>query len=240
MNLFPKNVNFLSTERYIEGGKSAEKFENFNLALHVNDKKESVLENRSILKNYYELPSDPVWINQTHSSICIDAFLTQRIVEADASFTLTPGIVCAVLTADCLPVFVSKKDGSMVGIAHAGWKGLVSGVIESLIDSFNANGDDLVVHLGPAISMSYFEVGEEIKALYLSKNYNFNRSFSFNNNKHYLDLYDAARVILEGLNIISISGGDRCTFRESKHFFSYRRDGVVSGRMAHLIWMEGN
>jgi polyphenol oxidase len=240
MNLFPKNVNFLSTERYIEGGKSAEKFENFNLALHVNDKKESVLENRSILKNYYELPSDPVWINQTHSSICIDAFLTQRIVEADASFTLTPGVVCAVLTADCLPVFVSKKDGSMVGIAHAGWKGLVSGVIESLIDSFNANGDDLVVHLGPAISMSYFEVGEEIKALYLSKNYNFNRSFSFNNNKHYLDLYDAAKVILEGLNIISISGGDRCTFRESKHFFSYRRDGVVSGRMAHLIWMEGN
>ena len=240
MNLFPKNVNFLSTERYIEGGKSAEKFENFNLALHVNDKKESVLENRSILKNYYELPSDPVWINQTHSSICIDAFLTQRIVEADASFTFNPGIVCAVLTADCLPVFVSKKDGSMVGVAHAGWKGLVSGVIESLIDSFNANGDDLVVHLGPAISMSYFEVGEEIKALYLSKNYNFNRSFSFNNNKHYLDLYDAAKVILEGLNIISISGGDRCTFRESKHFFSYRRDGVVSGRMAHLIWMEGN
>jgi copper oxidase (laccase) domain-containing protein len=95
-----------------------------------------------------------------------------------------------------------------------------------------------VVHLGPAISSNFFEVGEEIKALYLSKNKNFERSFSFNNNKLYLDLYEAAKIVLEGFNLTSISGGDRCTFGESKHFFSYRRDGVNSGRMAHLIWME--
>ena len=238
MNLFPNNVNLLSTGRYIEGGKSSANFENFNLALHVNDKKESVLENRSILRDYYELPTDPVWINQTHSSICVDASLNERVVEADASFTLNPGIVCAILTADCLPVFISKKDGSMVGVAHAGWKGLISGVIESLIRSFDSNGDDLVVHLGPAISMNSFEVGEEIKDLYLSKNKNFARSFSFYSNKYYLDLYDAARVILESFNIAFISGGDRCTFKESDEFFSYRRDGINSGRMAHLIWMK--
>ena len=238
MNLFPKNVNFLSTERYVDGGESLENFKNFNLALHVNDRKESVLKNRSILKDYYGLPSDPVWINQTHSPICVDASSTKRIVEADASFTINPGVVCAILTADCLPVFVSKKDGSMVGIAHAGWKGLISGVIENLIESFHCNGGDLVVHLGPAISKNYFEVGVEIKDLYLSKNSNFARSFSFYRDKYYLDLYDAAKVILESYKIKLISGGDRCTFKESDEFFSYRRDGVNSGRMAHLIWLK--
>jgi YfiH family protein len=126
----------------------------------------------------------------------------------------------------------------MVGIAHAGWRGLVSGIIENLIKSFNSDGDNLIVHLGPAISNKCFEVGEEIKSLYLSKNINFERSFSIKNNKNYLDLYDAARVILEGLQINSISGGDRCTFQESSDFFSYRRDGINSGRMAHLIWMS--
>ena len=238
MNLFPKNVNFLSTQRYLDGGKGIGNFENFNLALHVNDKRESVLENRSILKDYYGIPSNPVWINQTHSSICVDASSIKKIVEADASFTINPGVVCAVLTADCLPVFVCKKDGSMVGIAHAGWKGLISGVIESLIESFQCNGADLVAHLGPAISKNYFEVGIEIKDLYVSKNSNFARSFSFYRDKHYLDLYDAAKVILESFNITLISGGDRCTFKESDKFFSYRRDGLNSGRMAHLIWMK--
>ena len=237
MNLFPKNINFLSTERYIDSGKGKANFENFNLALHVNDRKERVLENRSILKDFYGLPSDPVWINQTHSAICVDASSTKRLVKADASFTINPGVVCAILTADCLPVFVSKKDGSMVGIAHAGWKGLISGAIENLIGSFQCNGDDLIVHLGPAISKNNFEVGVEIKDLYLSKNSNFARSFSFNSGKHYLDLYDAAKVILESFNIKFITGGDRCTFKESDIYFSYRRDGIKSGRMAHLIWI---
>ena len=238
MNLFPKNVNFLSTRRYIDGGRSSASFGNFNLALHVNDSRENVLKNRSLLKNYYELPSNPVWINQTHSSICVDASLTKKIVEADASFTLIPGVVCAILTADCLPVFVSKKDGSMVGIAHAGWKGLIAGVIESLIESFDCNGEDLVVHLGPAISLNSFEVGKEIRDLYISKNKMFNQSFSYNDDKYYLDLYGAAKIILESFNITLISGGNRCTVKESGEFFSYRRDGVYSGRMAHLIWIK--
>jgi len=115
---------------------------------------------------------------------------------------------------------------------------LVSGVIESLIENFKSNGDDLVVHLGPAISMNAFEVGIEVKKLYLSKNINFERSFASLNNKIYLDLYDAARLVLENFQIKSISGGDRCTFKESNDFFSYRRDGINSGRMAHLIWMK--
>ena len=238
MNLFPNNVCYISTERYIEGGKSSDNFANFNLAIHGNDNNVSVSENRSILREYYGLPSNPSWISQTHSSICVDASSLKKIVEADASYSFKPGVVCTILTADCLPVFVSKKDGSMVGIAHAGWKGLISGVIENLIESFHCKGRDLVVHLGPAISKHYFEVGVEIKDLYLSKNSNFARSFSFYRYKYYLDLYDAAKVILESFNITLISGGDRCTFKESDEFFSYRRDGVNSGRMAHLIWLK--
>ena len=238
MHFFPKNVKFVSTPRYIEGGRSKENFENFNLALHVNDLKANVLENRKILKKHYELPSEIVWLNQTHSSICVDADKINEIIEADASFTSKQGVVCGILTADCLPVFVSRIDGSKVGIAHAGWRGLLSGVIENLIKSFESNGEDITVHLGPAISMYSFEVGKEVKDLYLSKNKNFERSFGFKNNKNYLDLYNAARVILEGLNIKYISGGGRCTFKESKHFFSYRRDGINSGRMAHFIWIK--
>jgi len=238
MSKFPKSVNYLSTNRFIEGGSSLGNFKNFNLALHVNDNRNNVLSNRALLRDYFDLPSDPIWVNQTHSTICLNASLIKSLVEADATYTSKSGVICGILTADCLPVFICKKDGSMVGIAHAGWKGLVSGVIENLIKAFKSNGDDLVVHLGPAISINYFEVGEEIKELYLSKNKNFNRSFSFNNNKHYLDLYDAARVILESFNITSISGGDRCTYIEAKKYFSYRRDGVDSGRMAHLIWLK--
>ena len=237
MNQFPSNVKLLSTQRFIDGGKSSGNFENFNLALHVNDSSDRVLYNRKILKVHYDLPSEPVWINQTHSSTCIDAASIKKIVDADASYSSKVGVVCAIMTADCLPVFVSKKDGKMVGIAHAGWRGLVSGIIENLVSSFNSDGDDLVVHLGPAISKNFFEVGEEVKSLYLSKNEDFQRSFSIKNNKNYLNLYDAARVVLEGFQIKSISGGNRCTYKESRIFFSYRRDGVDSGRMAHLIWI---
>ena len=237
MNGFPNNVKLLSTTRFIEGGRSSDNFDNFNLALHVNDHKDNVLENRKILKGRFNLPSEPVWINQTHSSLCINAALTNEIIEADASYSSKVGVVCAIMTADCLPVFISKKDGTMVGLAHAGWRGLISGVIENLISSFNSDGDSLIVHLGPAISKNCFEVGEEVMRHYLTKNINFKRSFTVKNNKYYLDLYDAAKVILEDLQIMSISGGDRCTFHESNNFFSYRRDGINSGRMAHLIWM---
>jgi YfiH family protein len=237
MNHFPSNVKLLSTQRFIEGGKSTNNFENFNLALHVNDNSDRVLENRKILKKKYDLPSEPQWISQVHSSKCIDAANIDSIIEADASFTSMVGVVCAIMTADCLPVFISNKNGTKVGLAHAGWRGLISGVIENLIKSFNSDGDNLLVHLGPAISKESFEVGEEVRRLYLAQNNNFERSFMTKNNKIFLDLYDAARVILDGFQIESISGGDRCTFRESSDFFSYRRDGINSGRMAHLIWM---
>jgi len=238
MNFFPRNIRLFSTPRILEGGTSKDNFDNFNLALHVDDEKSSVLANRDLLLRHYNLPSAPVWINQTHSNVSVNADLISTIVDADASYSKTLETVCGVLTADCLPVFVSNKTGTVVGIAHAGWRGLVDGIIESLIESLDCNGEDLIVHLGPAISRLSFEVGDEVKSQYLSKNKNFKSCFTYKKNKYYLDLYDAAKVILKNLGVSSISGGDRCTYKESDQYFSYRRDGKYSGRMAHLIWME--
>jgi len=238
MNLFPNNIKLLSTPRFLDGGSSKNNFKNFNLALHVNDKESHVLANRSLLLSQYRLPSNPKWINQTHSNISVNADSISTIIDADASYSKKIGTVCGILTADCLPVFVSNKEGTAVGIAHAGWRGLISGIIESLIKSFDGNTEDLIVYLGPAISQLSFEVGEEVKSEYLSKNENFMSCFNFLNDKYYLNLYDAARVVLKSLGVQSISGGNRCTFNEPDQFFSYRRDGHKSGRMAHLIWID--
>ena len=238
MHFFPNNIKLLSTPRFLDGGSSKNNFKNFNLALHVNDKESHVLANRSLLLSQYRLPSNPKWINQTHSNISVNADSISTIIEADASYSKKIGTVCGILTADCLPVFVSNKEGTAVGIAHAGWRGLISGIIESLIKSFDGNTEDLIVYLGPAISQLSFEVGEEVKSEYLSKNENFMSCFNFLNDKYYLNLYDAARVVLKSLGVQSISGGNRCTFNEPDQFFSYRRDGHKSGRMAHLIWID--
>ena len=238
MNFFPSNIKLISTPRLLESGSSRGNFDNFNLALHVGDEQASVLSNRALLSKHYNLPSAPAWINQTHSKITVDADSISSIVNADASYSKKLGTVCGVLTADCMPVFVSNREGTAVGIAHAGWRGLVDGVIESLIESLDYNGEDLIAHLGPAISQLSFEVGGEVKSQYLSKNKNFENCFAYSNNKYYLDLYEAARVVLKSFGVTSISGGDRCTYKESDQYFSYRRDGKSSGRMAHLIWME--
>ena len=109
----------------------------------------------------------------------VDADSISSIVDADASYSKKLGTVCGVLTADCLPIFICNKEGTAVGIAHAGWRGLVGGIIESLIESFDCNGEDLIVHLGPAISQLSFEVGGEVKSQYLSKNENFMSCFNF-------------------------------------------------------------
>ena len=238
MSVFPDNIKYLSTPRIIEGGSSAGNYRNFNLALHVGDEESSVNANRKFLMKRYSLPSEPKWIKQTHSNICHRVEKSHSIIEADASYTEQKGVVCAILTADCLPIFVSNKQGSFVGVAHAGWRGIVGGVIESLLKATNVNGKDLAAHLGPAISVSAYQVGAEVRDQYIDKNKSFASCFAVGTEKIYLDLYKAAKVVLAESGVVSVSGGGYCTYRDGKEFFSYRRDGKKSGRMAHLIWME--
>lgn len=235
---FPKNVKLITTTRFFNKNSRscliADGYDNFNLALHVGDSAFKVNNNRALLIDRYHLPSKPKWLEQIHSDICLD--FSSADCTGDAITTRKKNQVCAVLTADCLPIFTSNKAGTQVGVAHAGWKGIVNGVIESFVAKFNQ--DDLIVQFGPAISQQNFEVGQEVFDQFVAKDKVLQQAFMPFNDKYKLDMYHAARIILNGLGITNISGGDACTYEQKSQYFSYRRDGAKSGRMAHLIWIE--
>ena len=193
-----------------------------------------VTNNRELLLKKYDLPSAPKYLEQIHSNICLQASSDDCV--GDAVVTTKKGVVCAVMTADCLPIFACNQAGTQVGVAHAGWKGLVNGVIESFIEQFES--DDLLTHFGPAISQVNFEVGKEVYQQFIDKDAKLDQAFITKGDKYQLDIYQAARIILNGLGVKSISGGDECTYTQKGKYFSYRRDGAQSGRMAHLIWIE--
>ena len=235
---FPKNVKLLTTTRFFNTNSRscliANGYDNFNLALHVGDNPTKVNINRELLISKYNLPSEPKWLEQTHSDICLD-FSSSECV-GDAIVTDKANQVCLVMTADCLPIFASNASGDKVGVAHAGWKGIVNGVIESFIQEFN--GDDLIVHFGPAISQKNFEVGQDVFSEFINKDKDLAQAFIDSGDKYKLDIYQAARIILNKLGVKRISGGDECTYAQKDKYFSYRRDGAESGRMANLIWFE--
>ena len=233
---FPENISVISTKRYL--GKKPKSFFNgydsFNIADHVADNSERVFDNRKKLVNYFDLPSEPRYLNQIHSDKCLSFGSLE--CEGDALYTNRKNEVCAILTADCLPIFITDTLGQEVAIVHAGWKGLLRGVIEETLKAFNSK--NLVAHFGPAISQDSFKVGEEVRDQYVLKDISFKSSFKTISDKQYLDLYDAAKLILNSFDIYKISGGDECTFKQKDKYFSYRRDGKHSGRMANLIWIS--
>jgi len=233
---FPKNINVVSTKRYL--GEKPKVFSNgydsFNIADHVGDNPEKVFDNRKKLIKYLNLPSEPRYLSQIHSDKCLK-FETPEC-EGDAIYTNKKNEVCAILTADCLPIFITDALGQEVAVIHAGWKGLLKGVIEQTLKSFDSK--NLVAHFGPAISQDSFQVGEEVRDSYISKDKSFTSSFKTTAGKHYLDLYQAAKLVLNNFDIYKISGGTECTFRQKDEYFSFRRDGKDSGRMANLIWIS--
>jgi len=233
---FPENINVISTKRYL--GEKPKVFSNgydsFNIADHVADEPEIVFENRKKLVQYFDLPSEPRYLNQIHSDKCLTFDALE--CEGDALYTNKKNEVCAILTADCLPIFISDTLGQEVAVIHAGWKGLLGGVIEQTLKSFDSK--NLVAYFGSAISQDSFEVGEEVRDPYIAKDKSFSRSFKTTSGKHYLDLYSAAKLVLNSFDIYKISGGTECTFKQKDEYFSYRRDGKHSGRMANLIWIN--
>lgn len=230
----PANVRALATTR--AGGVSLPPWDGLNLGDHVGDDPAAVAENRRRLRQV--LPAAPLWLRQVHGTRCVDAARAAPGAEADAAVARAPGVVCAVLTADCLPLLLCDEAGTTVAAAHAGWRGLAAGVIEATVRAMDLPGERLVAWLGPAIGPENFEVGGEVRAAFVAHDPAAVRAFVPGAPGKWLcDIYRLARQRLAALGVHRVAGADFCTARDAGRFFSYRRDGAT-GRMAALIWLE--
>ncbi len=232
----PDSISARVTTR--KGGCSQAPFATFNLGDHVGDDPAAVASNRRLLRETLSLPGKPRWLEQVHGMRVVDAAAAGQTEKADASYVRQPGIVCAVMTADCLPVFFCAADGSEVAVAHAGWRGLAAGVLEATVEAMTTPAGEMLAWLGPAIGPEAFEVGEEVRMAFVRKNPAAEAAFSKKQNGKWLaDIYALARIRLGEAGVTHISGGGFCTFKNAEQFFSYRRDGAT-GRMASLIWIN--
>lgn len=230
----PANVRALQTLR--SGGCSPLPWDSFNLGDHVGDDPARVAANRAELRRH--LPADPLWLQQVHGVAVAGANQDFAAVpEADAAWASRVERVCAVMTADCLPVLFCDRAGTVVAAAHAGWRGLLAGVLEATMAQMSVSPESLMAWLGPAIGATQFEVGDEVRTAFVAADPAAAASFvSGAPGKWLADIYGLARLRLQQAGVASISGGDLCTVSDPARFFSYRRDGVT-GRMASLVWL---
>ena len=229
-------VKALTTTRL--GGISRPPYESFNLARHVGDDPAAVTHNRARLRETCGLPREPFWLQQVHGCRVVDCARDTEGCEADAVFSRRPGQVCGVLTADCLPLLITDRAARVVCAVHAGWRGLAAGVVESAIESLSVPPQELLVWLGPAIGPDAFEVGDEVRELFLAHCDEDSPAFRRTDESRWLaDIYQLARLRLGRMGVGYVGGGDYCTWTQSSLFYSYRREGVT-GRMASLIWLE--
>ncbi|MFD0709547.1 purine nucleoside phosphorylase YfiH [Photorhabdus akhurstii] len=231
----PTTVKACSSTRL--GGMSLSPYDSLNLGTHVGDKPDVVEQNRHILAEMAELPQQPIWLEQVHGTRVVR--LNGQPLEdkrADAVYTNIPGQVCAVMTADCLPVLFCSSAGDEVAAAHAGWRGLCAGVLENTIAQFNAKSHQIQAWLGPAIGAKKFEVGNEVLQAFTSQHADLSQAFIPFGEKYLADIYLLAKLKLQSVGVNAIFGGSECTVTNKEKFFSYRRDGIT-GRMATLIWL---
>ncbi|GAA5317377.1 MAG: purine nucleoside phosphorylase YfiH [Candidatus Pelagadaptatus aseana] len=239
----PNNVKACITLR--GDGASAKPYDGFNLATHVGDEESAVTQNREQLMAELGLKSVQ-WLEQVHGTKLVEAKTDGLVRTADGAYSCNRGHVCAVLTADCLPVLLCDRQGSQVAAVHAGWRGLADGIVGRAVKSFKAPPEDVLVYLGPAISQPNFEVGIDVLEAFYGAAINevhlqgVTRAFQPSKQspmKYQADIYALARAELSALGVTSISGGDQCTFADADHYYSYRRDDIT-GRMASLIWLN--
>jgi hypothetical protein len=229
-------VRAISTPRH--GGISPPPYASLNLADHVGDDPACVAENRRRLAARLNLAAEPAWLEQVHGTTVVAAETVLTPVAADAAFTRKPGRPCVVMTADCLPVLLCDRAGTVVAAAHAGWRGLAGGVIGATVARLETPPRELLAWLGPAIGPDAFEVGEEVRAAFLALDAGNAGCFRPSPAGRWLaDLYELTRRQLRGLGVSAIYSGEFCTFSEPERFFSYRRENRT-GRMATLIWLE--
>lgn len=233
----PGRVRVLATLR--TGGVSVAPYDSFNLAQHVGDDPARVAANRASLRERGGLPDEPLWLNQVHGcAVVIHDGPQASPPTADAAVAFEPGRVCAVMTADCLPVVLADRAGRRVGVAHAGWRGLAGGVVEATVQALGVPAADLVAWLGPAIGQAAFEVGPEVRAAFVQRLPATEAAFLPGApGKFQADLYALARAVLAQAGVADVHGGGWCTATDRERFFSFRRDGRT-GRMATLAWLE--
>jgi YfiH family protein len=230
----PANVHACVTTR--GGGVSQAPFDSFNLGDHVGDEPAAVAENRRRLTG--ELGCRPAWLSQVHGIEVVEAD-PARVAEADASWSATAGIACAVLTADCLPALFCDRAGTRVAAAHAGWRGLVGGVLEATLDALAVPPSEVLVWLGPAIGAHAFEVGPEVREAFIACHAQAAEAFvpSRNAGRYMADIYQLARIRLAARGVDAVYGGGLCTFSDEQRFYSYRRT-ARTGRLASLVWLS--
>jgi YfiH family protein len=191
-----------------------------------------------ILETLFGIPSEPIWLTQTHSSIAIEANAENTGKPADASYTYEPNRICTVLTADCLPLLICNNQGTFAAAIHAGWRGLAGGIIEATLKNAPLPTQELLVWLGPAIGPQKFEVGLDVYEAFTKAFPDSVRAFTPTPEGKWLaNLYELARMRLNALGISAIYGGEFCTYTQDNLFYSYRRDKGKTGRMASLIWI---
>ena len=244
----PANIGALATTR--AGGVSIGPYADgsggggLNLGMHVGDDPAAVAENRARLQTL--LPGRPAWIAQVHGNAVVDAATVgpdQPVRTGDASIAARAGLVCAILTADCLPVLFADRDGRVVGAAHAGWRGLAGGVLQETVRAMRAAGaGEITAWMGPAIGSMAFEVGQDVFDSFAQALPGVDIGFAFRRppelgGKYLADMFALARLMLERERVTDIAGGIHCTATERDRFYSYRRDGVT-GRQASLIWLK--
>ena len=231
----PTGVAACSSTRI--GGVSQGAWDSLNLGAHCGDNLEHVEENRKRMFAAGKLPSKPVWLEQVHGKDVLHLTGAPYASKcADASYSNTPGTVCAVMTADCLPVLFCNRAGTEVASAHAGWRGLCDGVLEETVACFNDSAENILAWFGPAIGPQAFEVGPEVREAFMAKDAKAVDAFRPVGDKYFADIYLLARQRLANMGVTAVFGGDRCTFSEKDDFFSYRRDRTT-GRMASFIWL---
>jgi hypothetical protein len=236
----PDRVRAISTTR--AGGVSGRPWNSLNLGVHVEDDPDHVRQNRRRLAESTGLKSEQIgWLNQVHGIDVVELNPDNvgQIAKADASYTRHPGIACAILTADCLPVILADREGTVVGAAHCGWRSLCGGVIENLVSKMAVAPEALQAWLGPAIGPDSFEVGPEVRDAFLDHGPKAVHAFRAEGARsgHFMaDIYALATLRLNHLGVSNVTGGGLCTVKDSDRFFSYRRDGRT-GRMATLVWL---
>ncbi len=232
----PPHIKAGTTTR--QAGISARPYDCFNLAAHVGDAPRAVLHNRALLKELLALPDEPVWLRQTHGNRVAKLTGASQDIHADGAYTDKPSIICAVLTADCIPLLLCNRSGTEIAAIHVGWRGFGAGILAAALARFHCAAGELLAWTGPHISKEHYEVGEEVRQACLAINNQTKAAFSCKGSGRWLaDLALLLRIGLEEGGVKRIYSSGRCTYRDEESLFSYRRD-KATGRMASLIWMD--